>query len=154
MFEGANKNLIVFTQKNLKNQQFAFSNKTNNWFNVHTQRALMLENNDQGRLVAGINVITGKVNKKSADHSQWEIVPCNLKSPQVNEQEHEEKKKKKKEEAEKKKKEGNADKQNQTASENDDSKQDDTIASEDPTKDAEKDKKDKKVQEDKEKAEA
>lgn len=60
LFEGSNKNLIVFTQKNLKNQQFLYSNKTNNWYNVFTQRGLMIQKSDSASLVAGLNVVTGK----------------------------------------------------------------------------------------------
>lgn len=47
MFEGANKNLIVYTQRNLKIQRFAFSGKYNAWYNAFTLRSMMLQNADE-----------------------------------------------------------------------------------------------------------
>ena len=49
--------------------------------------------------------MTHRLTKKNLDHAQWQVIPCNLKTKEQAEKEHEEKKKKAKEEAEKKKKE-------------------------------------------------
>lgn len=79
MFEGVNKNLIVFDQKGLKNQQFGFSNSTNTWFNFHTKRALMLQDHDHSKLLGGSNVLTNKLNAHNLEHSKWKVIPCNFK---------------------------------------------------------------------------
>ena len=75
----------------------------------------MLQDHDHSKLLPGANVMTHRLTKKNLDHAQWQVIPCNLKTKEQAEKEHEEKKKKAKEEAEKKKEEAAKKETNATA---------------------------------------
>lgn len=102
MFEGANKNLIVYRDLHMKNELFGFSNGTEDWFNEATKRGIMVQNHDPSQLAPGANIATAKINKKNEPYQRWLIVPCNGKDQAEAEKEHEAKKKKKKKAAKKK----------------------------------------------------
>jgi len=57
MFEGANKNLIVYSKMNLKNQIWNFDPKNNVWYNTFTNNAIMLS--QKSNVESGANVVTG-----------------------------------------------------------------------------------------------
>jgi len=74
LFEGANKNLIVYAKRKLKNQIWNFDDKRNLWFNMFTNDALMVASKDH--IDVGSNVITGSKHIKNKDKSFWSIIPC------------------------------------------------------------------------------
>ena len=57
MFEGANRNLIVFPFKKMPNQQFEYDEINKSWKNSQTQNAMQLSD---GKFVDKANVVTGK----------------------------------------------------------------------------------------------
>ena len=59
LFEGANKNLIVYNYKGLKNQKFTFYPSKHLLVNSITMRAVELTNNQQA--TAGAEVVTAKI---------------------------------------------------------------------------------------------
>lgn len=65
MFEGMNKNLIVYYDKHMKNELFGFTNVTEDWFNKVTKRGIMALNHDPSQIVAGANIVSGKINEKN-----------------------------------------------------------------------------------------
>lgn len=57
LLEGTNKNLIVFTYKNLATQKFEYDEVNQTWKNIKTQNAIMLEG---ANFKNGANIVTGK----------------------------------------------------------------------------------------------
>lgn len=75
LFQGNNRNLIVYDNKGMKNQHFAFEPVHGVWFNEYTQEGVMVDPNED--IVAGANVITGKRNvTKNYERMHWKMVPC------------------------------------------------------------------------------
>lgn len=77
LFEGFNKNLIVFKYKGIKNQVWSFDLDHKMWFNDFTKHSLAIE----GKTAAnGSNVITEPFNPKSKDKRHaWKLAPCSKK---------------------------------------------------------------------------
>mmetsp|Transcript_13054 Transcript_13054/g.20266 ORF Transcript_13054/g.20266 Transcript_13054/m.20266 type:complete len:158 (+) Transcript_13054:1178-1651(+) len=58
LFEGANKNVIVYKQnKSLPNEKFGFDLINNRWYNELTQRAMVPERSPK----PGVSIVTGDV---------------------------------------------------------------------------------------------
>lgn len=74
LFEGFNKNLIVYKYKGLKNQVWSYDLDHSMWFNDFTKHSLAIE----GKTAApGANVITVPFNPKSTDpRHAWKLAPC------------------------------------------------------------------------------
>lgn len=74
VFEGFNKNLMLFTYKpNSKNEKFSFDQKKNVWYNEFTDRVMSTDHKNP--LAAGANVATHEYHPDEIFH-QWELVPC------------------------------------------------------------------------------
>jgi len=58
LFEGFNKNLIVFKYRGLKNQVWNYDMTHHIWYNVYTRRSFVLEEDDT-------NLVTDKIDLKS-----------------------------------------------------------------------------------------
>lgn len=63
MFEGFNKNLIIFDWRAMKNQKFSYDTNSNNWFNDFTNQAIMPEG--LGEIAAGGHIVTDKMSDKN-----------------------------------------------------------------------------------------
>ena len=72
MFEGSNKNIIVFTYKDMKNQWFDYDPATQTWFNEFTEGAIQVGNTVE----IGSNVGTGSVKKGTASRQKWKVEYC------------------------------------------------------------------------------
>jgi len=72
MFEGFNKNLIIFKYNpKLKNQKFAFDVENHMWYNELTKRAILPADEVQ----PGETIATDTM-KIENDSMKWEVVKC------------------------------------------------------------------------------
>lgn len=65
LFEGFNKNLIVYKYRGLKNQSWSFDLNHNHWFNEFTKNSLEAEKEAIEHPADGQNVITAPIKWKS-----------------------------------------------------------------------------------------
>jgi len=72
IFEGFNKNLIVYKYRSMKNQKFLFDLRSKTFYNAFTHRALQLKSNDWESTT---NVVTDKINIKLA-RQRWAVEQC------------------------------------------------------------------------------
>ena len=77
LFEGFNKNLIVFKYRGLKNQVWSYDKSHNIWFNNFSLNALAIEKGsiDEAHPEKGGNVITEKISKKE-ERQLFKVVNC------------------------------------------------------------------------------
>ena len=69
LFEGFNKNLIVFKYRGLKNQVWNYDMTHHLWYNVYSHNSLVIEEGSDS------NVITEKINLKNT-RQVFNVVPC------------------------------------------------------------------------------
>ena len=69
LFEGFNKNLIVFKYRGLKNQVWNYDMTHHLWYNVYSKDSLVIEEGSDS------NVITEKINLKNT-RQVFNVVPC------------------------------------------------------------------------------
>lgn len=74
LFEGTNKNLIVYNFKSLKNQRFSFYPSKHLLLNSITMRAIELANNQQA--TAGAEVVTAKVRPGNGLRQKFTVQKC------------------------------------------------------------------------------
>lgn len=74
LFEGANKNLIVYNFKGLKNQKFTFYPSKHLVVNSVTMRAIELNNNQQA--TAGAEVVTAKIRPGNGLRQKFKAQTC------------------------------------------------------------------------------
>lgn len=67
LFEGFNKNLIVFKYRGLKNQVWNYDMTHHRWYNVYSRRSFVIEGD--------ANVVTEKINLKNPKQV-FNVVPC------------------------------------------------------------------------------
>jgi len=65
LFEGFNKNLIVFKYKGLKNQSWSHDVNHNMWYNNYSHNSLEAEEDAISAPKAGMNVVTDKIDLRS-----------------------------------------------------------------------------------------
>lgn len=69
LFEGFNKNLIVYKQRFMNNQRFNYDSVKKRWFNTFTGRDVELT-----KFVTNSNVHTADM--KDDNHQKWELEYC------------------------------------------------------------------------------
>lgn len=75
VFEGFNKNLMLFTYKpKSKNEKFSFDQKNKVWYNEFTDRVMSTDNKHP--LASGANVATKDYHPDQAQFHKWELVSC------------------------------------------------------------------------------
>ena len=118
MFEGFNKNLIIYKyNQKLKNQKFAYDVENHMWFNELTKRALLPAN----EVSPGSTIATDNMSSEN-ESMKWDIIRCEdaeeddekkeepeKKEEEKEEEEEEEEAGKEKEEPEEKEEEGDED---------------------------------------------
>jgi len=72
LFEGFNKNLIMFGQRNLPNQKFIFDEINKTWQNKKSRNAISLRTGSKFK--SGSEVITRKFDELA--DQKWKIVYC------------------------------------------------------------------------------
>jgi len=75
LFEGFNKNLIVFKYRGLKNQVWTFDMTHHEWFNNFSRRGLQVEEAAIAHPKDGQNVVTDKINWKDK-RQRFIVKPC------------------------------------------------------------------------------
>lgn len=75
MFQGNNRNLVLYADKNMKNQFFSFDKYSGVWYNEYSSQGIMIDHASE--IESGANIITGpKKNKKNLSRMHWRMVPC------------------------------------------------------------------------------
>ena len=79
MFQGNNRNVVLYANKNMKNQFFSFDKNSGVWYNEYSDQGIMID--PAAEIEAGANIITGPRNgkigdKKNMDTMKWRMVPC------------------------------------------------------------------------------
>jgi len=75
MFQGNNRNLVLYADKSMKNQVFSFDAKRGVWYNEYSDQGIMIDHASQ--VEPGANIITGpRKNKKNLARMQWRMVGC------------------------------------------------------------------------------
>jgi len=75
LFQGNNRNLVVYDNKGMKNQYFNYDAEHGIWYNEYTDEGVMVDPNEE--IEVGANVITGKRNvTKNFERMHWKMVPC------------------------------------------------------------------------------
>ena len=69
LFEGANRNLIVFAYRKMKNQKFEYDEVNQTWKNSETQNAMQLA---EAKFVDNANVVTGKFTNEAGQKFAFE----------------------------------------------------------------------------------
>lgn len=70
LFEGFNKNLIVYKQAHMNNQRFKYDSVKKRWYNSFTGRNLHID-----EFKAGSNIST--MDMKDTNNQKWELEYCN-----------------------------------------------------------------------------
>lgn len=70
LFEGFNKNLIVYKQAHMNNQRFKYDSVKKRWYNSFTHRNLHID-----EFKAGSNIST--MDMKDTNNQKWELEYCN-----------------------------------------------------------------------------
>lgn len=73
LFEGANKNLIIYKYRGLKNQKFIFDLGRHAWINSETKRAVELSRSSE--VGPGANTETAKIIEDDL-RQKWHVNPC------------------------------------------------------------------------------
>ena len=74
LFEGANKNLIIYNFKGLKNQQFVFDTGRKIWMNAVTNNTIELSKTSEAK--AGGDVSTSKIRTENNSRQKWTVKAC------------------------------------------------------------------------------
>ena len=74
LFEGANKNLIIYKARGLKTQKFSFYPSKKLLINAVTMRAVELRPDQQAQ--AGAEVLTSKIRPAQGLRQKFEVLPC------------------------------------------------------------------------------
>jgi len=75
MFQGNNRNLVLYADKSMKNQVFSFDAKRGVWYNEYSDQGIMIDHASQ--VEPGANIITApRKNKKDLARMQWRMVAC------------------------------------------------------------------------------
>lgn len=75
MFQGNNRNLVLYADKNMKNQFFSFDKYSGVWYNEYSSQGIMIDHASE--IESGANIITGpKKNKKNLSRMHWRMVAC------------------------------------------------------------------------------